>query len=193
MIWARVPVEGVALAGVLEQAGFNLVDTGLTLERPRFDGEGGRERFEVRPAVPQDRLPVTDLARVSFRCSRFHRDPAIGEGVADEIKAQWVGNFFRGCRGDAMAVAADGARVVGFLLGLAADDSAMVIDLVAVDAAYRGRGIAGDLTRFAQTQFPAATRLRVGTQLANGPASRAYQGLGFTIVRAAYVFHLHVQ
>jgi ribosomal protein S18 acetylase RimI-like enzyme len=193
MIWARAPVEDVALVGVLERAGFNLVDTGLTLERPRFGRGEGRFRFEIRPAVAEDRLPVAALARASFRCSRFHRDPAIPQAVADEIKAEWTGSFFRGRRGDAMAVAADGARVIGFLLGLTAGDGAMVIDLVAVDAAYRGRRIAGDLTRFAQTQFAAADVLRVGTQLANPPALRGYQRLGFTVVGASYVLHLHLK
>ncbi len=191
LVYAKVPVAAVTLAGALERAGFNLIDTSLTLERPRF------ERSEPAPGVVRaaraaDEGVVVALARCGFSRSRFHLDPAIGAETADEIKAQWVANFFRGRRGDVLAVATRGERIVGFLLALVAADGALVIDLVAVDREHRGRGIAADLTRFAEARLPAAAPLRVGTQIANDAALRAYQKIGFTVVRSAYVFHRHL-
>ena len=70
-------------------------------------------------------------------------------------------------------------------------DDVMVVDLVAVDEAVRGRSVAGDMTWFAQSQFPQAGCLRVGTQLANLPAIRCYERLGFQLVRSQYVLHYH--
>ncbi len=190
MVYTRVPVGDVPTVGALQQARFRLVDTLVTLERPLF------ERCEpasgtIRPARPSDESQVVALARTSFTYSRFHQDPAIGADRADRLKGEWVANFFRGRRGDALVVATDGDRITGFLLALAADDDAIVIDLVAVDESCRGRGIAGALTRTVQKDFSQATGLRVGTQLANAAALRAYQGLGFTVTSAAYVLHFH--
>ncbi len=190
MVYARVPVGEVPAVRALQRAAFRLVDTTVTLERPLFDRcepAGGA----IRPARPADESQVTALARRSFTHSRFHQDPSIGTDRADRLKGEWVANFFRGDRGDALVVATDGDRITGFLLALAADDDAIVIDLVAVDEVGRGRGIAGALTRAVQSDFARATGLRVGTQLANAAALRAYQGLGFTVTSAAYVLHFH--
>ncbi len=190
MVYTRVPVGDVPAVGALQRVAFRLVDTTVTLDRPLFDRcepAGG----EIRPARPSDEAQVVALARTSFGHSRFHQDPAIGADRADRLKSEWVANFFRGRRGDALVVATDRGRVIGFLLALAADDDAVVIDLVAVDESCRGRRIAGALTRAVQSDFAQATGLRVGTQLANAAALRAYQGLGFAVTSAAYVLHFH--
>ena len=190
MVYTRVPVGDVPAVGALQRAAFRLVDTTVTLERPLFD-RCERAGAEIRRARPADESQVTALARRSFTHSRFHQDPSIGADRADRLKGEWVANFFRGGRGDALVVATDGDRITGFLLALAADDDAIVIDLVAVDESCRGRGIAGALTRAVQSDFAQATGLRVGTQLANAAALRAYQGLGFAVTSAAYVLHFH--
>ena len=190
MVYARVPVGDVPTVGALQGLTFRLVDTNVTLERPLLErcepGSGA-----IRPARPSDESQVVALARTSFTHSRFHQDPAIGADRADRLKGEWVANFFRGRRGDAMVVALEGDRIIGFLLALAADDDAVVIDLVAVDESCRGRRIAGALTQAAQLHWPEATGLRVGTQLANVAALGAYQGLGFAVTSAAYVLHFH--
>lgn len=196
LVYARVPVAALGTLQGLQKAGFRLVDTNLTLERPRMPPRMRPShpagRFRLRPAGPEDEPAVVDLARRSFVHSRFHLDPQIDDRVADELKAQWAANYFRGRRGDQLAVAETGRGIVGFLLATSGPDGALVIDLVATQESHRGRGIAADLTRFAQGQRPDARPLRVGTQLANEAALRAYQRLGFTVARAAYVLHLHL-
>ena len=196
LVYARVPVAALGTLQGLQQAGFRLVDTNLTLERPRMPPRMRPShpagRFRLRPARPEDEPAVVELARGSFVHSRFHLDPQIDDRVADELKAQWAASYFRGRRGDQLAVAETGRGIVGFLLAVSGPDRALVIDLVATQESHRGRGIAADLTRFAQEQRPDARRLRVGTQLANEAALRAYQRLGFTVARAAYVLHFHL-
>ncbi len=193
MVHARVPAHCVATVQALEDAGFRLSDTCLTFERGRMTGEGSGSPAVVRPARPGDEAGVVALARRALRMSRFHRDPAIGVDVADALKGQWAANYFCGLRGDAMTVAeGPSGEIAGFLLALRAADGAMVIDLVAVNEASRGRGLAASLTRAAQGLFPRARRLRVGTQAVNGAARRAYEKLGFEPAGTDHVLHFHV-
>jgi dTDP-4-amino-4,6-dideoxy-D-galactose acyltransferase len=192
MVYAKVPPDAVTVVAGLERGGFRLVDTNVTLEHPPVPSGPATVDGGVRLARPEDEQAVVALARRSFRFSRFHLDPELDDRIADEIKAQWVANFFRGRRGDRLIVADSASGVAGFLLALEEQDGTMVIDLVAVDEEQRGRGIAADMTRLAQGCFPGLSRMRVGTQLANTAALRAYQKLGFTVSSAAYVFHQHL-
>jgi ribosomal protein S18 acetylase RimI-like enzyme len=117
-------------------------------------------------------------------------DPAVPAGVSDELRVRWVQNFFAGKRGEAMVVAVDGDRVVGFNQ-LLARGNAYVIDLIAVDPDHRKMGIAGDLIRFGDHHFADAAEVRVSTQVANVTACRLYERMGFVLASAQYVFHLH--
>src|SRR4051794_3251272 len=95
---AKVPTADVAVVGRLEALGFRVVDANVTLERPDDDGLAASG---VRTARPDDRAAVVALAGRSFQFSRFHLDPAIPRDAADRSRAEWVGNFFAGVRGDA--------------------------------------------------------------------------------------------
>jgi ribosomal protein S18 acetylase RimI-like enzyme len=75
------------------------------------------------------------------------------------------------------------------LLRSAADD--MVIDLIAVDTAYRGRGVARAMIGFASANCDCGGPVLVGTQVANIPSVRLYETLGFRLTAAHYVFHHH--
>ena len=81
-------------------------------------------------------------------------------------------------------------KIVGFTLLLVPTDSEVVIDLIAVDDAYRRRGIAAEMIAFVESQF-APAQLVVGTQVANLPSVRLYEKLGFRLAGAQYVFHFH--
>lgn len=197
----RVPVEQVPRVVELESLGMRIVDTTLTLERraarplPAMNGSAGAG-VACRDARPGDEPAVVELARRGFQWSRFHQDPKIGDSLAGEIKARWVANYFRGARGDRLIVAegeGDGpGAIAGFLLALAAGDGAMVIDLVAVAARHRGRGIAGAMTAACWAAMARPHVIRVGTQLANTAAWRAYQKMGFLLAHASHVLHLHL-
>ena len=188
-IEARVPVDRTDRVGALEDAGFHLIDTALTLTRP---ARGSKELpDQVRFADAGDRAAVEAIAKSSFSWSRLHRDPRIPTGTANRVKALWAGNFFDGGRGDYMVVATARATVVGFLLVIAGNDGELIVDLIAVGSNYRGRGLARAMTTFAETNCGQPSIVKVGTQLANSTSLRLYFGDGFRLIDAHYVLHYH--
>lgn len=200
---AKVPVSDAAARGFLEQLGFCLIDTNLRLEavaeraaafgrhdRGQERGDKGQGQIQLRFAETSDRDGVVSLARRSFVFSRFHQDPLIPKSVADEIKAQWAGNFFKGERGDRMVVAVSNGTIAGFALLASGDGPSVVIDLIAVDEGCRRRGIAARMIEFVASQ-DCPNRVVVGTQVANLPSVCLYEKLGFRLTEAQYVFHFH--
>ncbi len=189
--YIKVPTDAPQHLKPLLQWGFTLVDSNLQFERSVIPPGQPLSDVDVRLAEVSDEDEIADLARRSFDHSRFHADEQVSDEVADKIKAQWTRSYFQGERGDVMIVAIDRGRIVGFLLALMSVDGAMVVDLVAVDEEMRGHGVSGAMTWLAQAQFPQAVCLRVGTQLANVPAIRCYERLGFQLVQSRYVLHYH--
>ena len=146
----------------------------------------------VRFATSADEAETVSIARSSFIYSRFHLDNQIPRETADRMKAEWVGNYFRGQRGNRLVVAEEEGHVVGFLLLLYDEVPKLItIDLIATDKAYQRRGIAREMVRFAEGSIPGYERIIVGTQLANVPSIQLYERLGFTVRSASHVFHYH--
>jgi ribosomal protein S18 acetylase RimI-like enzyme len=188
--YARVPTHHVRTSRLLERNGFHVVDTGITLETRQLpERRGGSSR--ARPARIEDQAVIEEIARRSFIYSRFHLDPDIPKHLADEIKTQWVGNYFRGQRGDYMVLAERAGHVAGFLQLLNASGNVLVIDLIAVEKDYRGQGLAEEMIRYAVSACGTPTALRVGTQSANLVSLSLYEKLGFHIVSTSYVLHYH--
>ena len=188
--YARVPTDDARTIRLLERCGFHLVDTGVTLEMAGFSvAAAGNGR--ARLAHPEDRAAVENIARCSFAYSRFHLDPDIPRSLADDIKAQWAGNFFLGKRGDQMVVAEQGGDIVGFTQLLKVSGDTLVIDLIAVSHTSRGQGVAQEMIRFSSSAFDHMRVMRVGTQIANTVSLRVYQDMGFRVVSSGYVFHHH--
>ena len=187
---ARTGAQDPALAAMLQQAGFRLADTNLILERPRGGIPEGGPDFLYRGARPEDERAVRQVAETGFRYSRLHLDPRIPREAADAFKGAWAGNFFAGKRGQAMIVAEDQGQVRGFLQLLRKGDL-LVIDLVAVAEACRGRGAASGMIGHADSSLDGFSLWRTGTQAANIPSLRLYESLGFRMADAGYVFHFH--
>ena len=184
----KVSVEDTAALLHLQARGFAVMDTNVQLLRPQ--GAMAPGPGQARAATAGDAAAVKALAAEAFIYDRFHRDPAIGRDTAAQFKAEWAGNYFGGARGDRMIVAEDGAGLCGFLQLLRGADGGTVIDLVAVSARSRGQGLAHTMIALA-ANAPGTGALRVGTQIANLPSLALYAKLGFSIVSASYVLHLH--
>jgi ribosomal protein S18 acetylase RimI-like enzyme len=154
---------------------------------------------EVRVAQPQDHAAALDVAGSCYRYSRFHLDPLVGQESAHRIKREWCSNYARGARGDKLFVASldGGQRAVGFLAALVAESNGQrtaVIDLVGVDPRCQRRQIGTALTSaFVEHYRQNCAALQVGTQAANVPSIRMYERLGFSLIKSAYVMHLHVE
>lgn len=186
--YSKIPTSAVHLCGTLEEHGFRVVDTNVTLE---MDGPlPVVPTPDIRMAVPDDHESVEHIAGSSFAYSRFHLDPSFERSVADRIKADWAGNFFRGQRGDYMVVAETKHRVCAFLQLLRDGADLVTIDLIGVAADARRRGLASAMIRHA-FQACDAKKMRVGTQIANVASLRLYERLGFRVIATSYVLHLH--
>ena len=188
---AKVAVDDVAAIGLVQSAGFLLIDTNLRFLLPRESAPAGYDPQEAGFAAPEHADEVAALAGRVFSHDRFHRDPRIGHPVAAALKRDWARNFFSGNRGEWMVVARSGGKAAGFLQLLRSPDNELVIDLIGVDAACRGCGLARAMIAFAAVHCTARGALVVGTQVANLPSVRLYEGLGFRLSGAQYVFHCH--
>jgi GNAT superfamily N-acetyltransferase len=190
--FAKVPSADAASAAALEGAGFRLVDTSVTLERAA-DPAPAAPRVEVRLAAPHDRDAVLDIAGSCFRFSRFHQDPRIGVQTAHAVKRAWAANCLDGKRGEEVLVALDNSQPAGFLAVLLAQDFA-IIDLIGVATQYQRRGIGAALVdAFVGRWRTRAVRLRVGTQVANGPSLRLYESRDFLPADRTNVLHAHLR
>jgi ribosomal protein S18 acetylase RimI-like enzyme len=188
-LYTRIPAAWLNAVRMLEELGFHLVETSVVFDKT-CDSAAPCGGVCVRPARPDDRQAVVELARQSFVFSRFHLDPAIPRKDADAVKAGWAESYFLGKRGDGMIVATAGETVVGFLQLLFAGTDGMVIDLIAVDREHRGMSVAAAMIAQAQ-RLPGRTLIRVGTQAVNMPSVRLYEKLGFRLRESSYVFHYH--
>jgi ribosomal protein S18 acetylase RimI-like enzyme len=186
---AKIAADQVGLVEALEDRGFRVVDTAVSFAAP-VQAIARQEAASVREAHMQERSRVAAIARDSFRYSRFHLDPRIPRSLADRIKAAWAENFFAGRRGDAMLVAEADGETAGFLQLLRPPANRLVIDLIAVDARFRGRGLAGAMIARAAAAM-GAVEIAVGTQAANTASIRLYEGLGFRQTGSQFVLHRH--
>jgi len=193
-VTAKIHANDVASVGILEKAGFGVVDASLVFSADYL--APGEQTVEVGFAQPEDEQGVRSLASRAFRFSRFHLDPAIPNDQADRIKAEWAGNFFRGQRGDGMIVARANGMIIGFLQLLWEAGGTLVIDLIAVAPEAFRRGVAKSMVGLAAAAGTGDGRsprggFRVGTQAANMPSCAFYENLGFRLNDAAFVMHHH--
>lgn len=186
----KVSVDKISTMKVLQDLGFRLVDTNVQLRRKA--GEMDDRHQSCRFASVSDYQAVCDIAASSFTKSRFHLDPLIEKRTANLIKEEWAGNFFKGLRGKWMVVAEIEGKVVGFLQLLEKSESAIVIDLIAVENTMQGKGVAGSMISFANREcLGTQADIIVGTQISNTQSLAFYIKHDFRIMSADYVLHLH--
>lgn len=191
MYQAKVAAEDVATARALCAEGFYPVDMALTLRRGT---EAGPEPpLPVRGARPDDRDAVAGLSERAMTTSRFSLDPHIPPATAGRVKREWAANCVAGLRGVGVTVVERGGEIAGFLAVVAAGRQ-RVIDLVAVDEAFRGQGVGRALVAdFVRRHGPGSGGLAVATQAGNAPSLALYESLGFRVAEAAWVLHRHVE
>jgi ribosomal protein S18 acetylase RimI-like enzyme len=188
-IYTKVPASDGATMRRLRGLGFSEICTNVTFRgRPASMPAG---QVSVRLADAGDEAAVCSIARRSFLFDRFHRDPAIG-AAADRIKEAWAGAFFTGARGEWMIVAEIAGAAVGFAQILKTGQNAITIDLIAVDATFRGRGAARAMIALAQRPAGGAPVITVGTQQENLPSMQLYSALGLEAVDRTVALHLHL-
>jgi len=190
---ARVHASDLSTVHLLEQYGFITVDGILTFSLDIMDVHwpSPPAGLEIRLSRPEDIEPIKAIARSSYVCGRFHSDPCIPKTVADELHAAWLENSCLGKVADAVVVAAENSRILGYVTCKIDRQTAEyfgltigTIVLVATAADARGRGVARAITYGALNWFrdQGVQIVEVGTQLRNIPASRLYESCGFRLV-----------
>lgn len=187
---ARIPVADAPSLKAMQRMGFSLIDTNLRFAMALSDGPS-KDAPGVMFAKAEMVDTIGEIAATSFSEDRFHRDPAIPQSVANELKRCWATNFFAGERGDWMVVSCVDDRPVGFLQLIRMPSGGLLIDLVAVSARERGRGLARAMIAFACRNCGCTGQLTVGTAIANSRSISLYESMGFRLSDAQYVLHHH--
>jgi ribosomal protein S18 acetylase RimI-like enzyme len=191
-LYTKVQPKETDLICFLEERRFHLIDTNLIFSKSVAPAQALDSPLTVRFAQHEDEQAVVNIGRSSFTFSRFHLDNSIPKELANALKGEWVRNYFKGKRGQAMVVAEIGGVLAGFLLLLADEKQrTLTIDMIASTREHRRKGIAGAMVRCAENNLHGYERIIVGTQVANMPSIQLYDNLGFRVVSASYVFHYH--
>lgn len=175
-----------------QTAGFVLRDVRMTLERPVDAGDGTRPAaaaMGVAPAGPQQHAALEAVARAAFEQTRFTADPGFAPERCRDLYAAFLHRGLDGAP-ERVVLADSGAR--GFVVcRLDAVERTGTIELIAVAAEGRGRGLGGALVDAALGAFAAAGlhRATVVTQAANVASQRMYQRAGFRTCEVGLWLH----
>ncbi len=194
--FTKVPVADVETVRGLAGAGFYAVDVHVNLCCEIGQASTSQPALhEIREPSGSEWDAVLDIAGSTFRFSRFHLDPLIPDTLANLIKRSWMESYRSGARGEKVLIALAHGEPAGFLAvhkSQGNDSSIHRIDLIGVKRGMERQGVGRALTAFFMQEFGRASRLEVGTQAANAPSIRLYEGLGFRWDHASYVLHMHV-
>ncbi len=140
--------------------------------------------------LQKDRFQLLKISNNNFKYSRFHLDNKITKKKANLIKLKWLNNFFLKKRGTDLIVSKIKKKPVGFLLLIKTKDT-IIIDLIAVDKSYTGRGFATSMINYLEYNYK-SKRIYVGTQKNNFHSISLYKKMKFKICRKYNSYHLHI-
>ena len=195
--FSKVDARNVAGVRLLSSAGAFVADVNVVFERLRPSQAKSPQGVTVHPIEASEADAILAVTGSAFQFSRFHLDPLFSDETANKIKREWVRSYVEKRRGDTLFAALVDGKPVGFLAALVAESHGRklaVIDLIAVDKQTQRRGAGVALIEaFAAHYRGRVDALQVGTQVANLPSVRFYEGLGFALVQSQDVMHLHVE
>lgn len=195
MYFAKLDASDVRGASTLVRAGMYPTEVHVTLARRPAGGGSSSGSARITEAVPEQHEAVLRIASTCFRYSRFHLDPLVPDGVANEIKRRWVQSYVRKERGDRLLVAEMDGSPAGFLAALTSERDGRrvaIIDLVGVGLPAQRRGVGIALVAaFVEEYADRADVLEVGTQIVNTPSLALYRACGFEIIRSGITLHMH--
>lgn len=174
-----------------EQAGFHLVDVRLTFEWRASPLPRALSGCTIREYCEDDLPALQEIARTSYRQTRFYYDYHYPRERCDALYVAWI---TRSCQGGAarVIVAECDGVAAGFVtceIGTGAAEG--IVGLVGVSALARGQGIGSIMITEAQRWFSeqGAQRVTVVTQARNISAQRLYQRCGFVTSAVGFWYH----
>jgi dTDP-4-amino-4,6-dideoxy-D-galactose acyltransferase len=188
--WASLlaPSANTSLVNAALRGGYELVDVRVTLAMA-LDVSSGPAAVDLADNTDADQMAA--IAATAFPASRFFIDPHLDDSRCELFYDTWVRNSLNGRMADAIVVSRHEGDVDGFMTLRLRPEHTGSLPLVAIRADRRGRGIGGRLLTDALGWLAAqgATSVDVVTQLANTPALRLYESVGFQTVEAGFWLH----
>jgi dTDP-4-amino-4,6-dideoxy-D-galactose acyltransferase len=182
---AELRERGAQLGGILvdEKTRF-VADLPGQIELPEKSAVKLYIASEVSPELEQ-------LAIASGAQSRFRVDPRLPPERCDHLYRRWIERSVSREIADAVLVWHSDAGKLGGMITAGHHAGRGQIGLLAVDAAYRGQGIGGQLIAAAHQEFirRGYHSAEVVTQGANGAACRLYQRCGYRVEQVELFFH----
>jgi ribosomal protein S18 acetylase RimI-like enzyme len=172
--------DNPATAVLAEESGYREVDQRVTLHRP-LAGPPPVIDPSISPFVASDLNPLRQIARGSYRDSRFYHDGRLRRAKCDELFDLWTTQTCQR-HPDHVLVARQSGAAVGYVTcTIDATSHIAGIELIGVAESARGRGVGKRLVDAALAWGVArgATEMSVVTQARNAPALRLYEGTGF--------------
>ena len=133
---------------------------------------------------------ILNIARKSFRYSRFFNDLNLSESKSRNIYLHWTegafqqeNNYFVFCERE--------GNVAGYLL-FSSEENCATIELIAVDESYQGQGVGKTLIKAMESfvSNKGILKIKVGTQINNIFAAQFYNAMEFKYVSCGSVYHL---
>ena len=188
-LYADRPLPGSVLPGINGAA--RLVDR----RRVYCRDIGDANIIDPRPAglvaeftgMPED---LYELAYQAGHKSRFNTDPMFKDEDFHRFYRKWIDNSCNGAYADKVFVATDDRRIAGFVT-LKCNGNCVSTGLIAVQPAYRGKGIGTTLieAQMAYGKERGCFRMEIATQADNTGACRFYEHMGMTTCADSYVYH----
>ncbi|TYP75662.1 GNAT family N-acetyltransferase [Paenibacillus methanolicus] len=133
---------------------------------------------------------LLEIAKKTFKHSRFFNDPWLSQQKAKDIYSQWTNNAFNQLE-RYFAVAELDNNSVGFLLFSIVSKQHAIIELIAVDENYKGKRVGKALIDAFESYVAlrGVEYIRVGTQMDNISAGRFYVSCGYQLESCNSIFH----
>lgn len=130
-----------------------------------------------------------EIARKSFKYSRFFNDPKLPREQARNIYPHWTECAF-GRENKYFVYSVREGQIAGFLL-FSLIEAGSIIELIAVDEKYQGQKVGMSLIHAMESfVFKQGVRkIKVGTQVNNIQAAQFYHAMGFKYVSCGSIYH----
>lgn len=173
---------------IIKKKKFKLINYNITFEKSIT--QSSFHNKNIRLAKIKDKKKIQNIAFNNFNQSRFSLDKELKK-KSKLIKSEWVNNYFKRKRGDALFLIEHNETIAGFVL-LIFNKQNLIIDLIAIDSKYQRKGLGIELINFIQSYYyKKFKKIIVGTQLNNKASLKFYKRNKFKILRTEMVFHKH--
>jgi ribosomal protein S18 acetylase RimI-like enzyme len=153
-----------------------------------------KSRFSIRLATIEDLKPIialdTTISYEYFKPLLLHypeyegKEQDVEKLLADEIEADitWFTSCISMEKQQRLYIACDDTTLVGFVACHKQNDTIVVIDLLMIEAGYRGKGIGKQLVQTCIQTFPEASSCMLVVLDNNKPARAIYERMGFVLM-----------